>query len=63
MKRRNFLKAGGALVVSLGAGDGLLSKLAAQAAGVSSGLPLTEVDSFLAVEANGNVLIRSGKID
>ena len=62
MKRRSFLKAGGALIISLGAGDGLVTKLAAQGAGANA-LPLTEVDSFLAVEANGNVLIRSGKID
>ena len=62
MKRRNFLKAGGALVITLGAGDGLLTKLAAQGASAAA-LPLTDVDSFLAVEANGNVLIRSGKID
>lgn len=60
MKRRNFLKAGGALVVALGPGEGWLARLAAQGAGA---LALTEVDSFLAVQADGSVLVRSGKID
>lgn len=62
MKRRNFLKAGGALVVSLSAGDGLLTRLAAQGVAPAT-LPLTDVDSFLAVQADGSVLVRSGKID
>ncbi len=62
MKRRNFLKAGGALVVSFGVGDGLLTRLAAQGTAAAT-LPLTDVDSFLAVQADGSVLIRSGKID
>jgi nicotinate dehydrogenase subunit B len=62
MKRRDFLKAGGALVITLGAGEGLLTKLAAQGTAAPA-LPLAEVDSFLAVQADGSVLIRSGKID
>jgi CO/xanthine dehydrogenase Mo-binding subunit len=61
MKRRNFLKAGGAVIVAMGAGDSLLSRLAAQTA--AKPLALTEVDSFLAVNADGSVTIYSGKID
>ena len=61
MKRRTFLKAGGALVVAMGATDSLLSRLSAQA--TDKPLALTEVDSFLAVATDGSVTIYSGKID
>jgi CO/xanthine dehydrogenase Mo-binding subunit len=62
MKRRDFLKAGGAVVVTFGLADALASRLTAQTADTKP-LELTEVDSFLAVHADGTVTIYSGKID
>ncbi len=62
MKRRNFLKAGGAVVVTFGLADSIVTRLAAQTSDAKP-LALTEVDSFLAVHADGTVTIYSGKID
>ncbi len=59
--RREFLQAGGALVVSFGLG-GSAGDAAAQA---RAGKPvaLDEVDTFLAVNADGTVSVYTGKVD
>ncbi len=57
--RRDVLKGGGALVVSFSlapVGDAL-------AQGAAKPVALTEVDSFLAIDSSGQVLVYSGKVD
>jgi nicotinate dehydrogenase subunit B len=61
MKRRNFLKASGAVIVGMGTAGSLVERLAAQSAGAA--FPLTDVDSFLAIAADGSVMVRTGKVD
>src|SRR5437867_11723066 len=67
ISRRDLLKAGGALVVSF-AFDGVLPRqtagqTSAAASDVGTPLDLSEVDSFLAIHADGSVTIYSGKVD
>src|SRR6266568_4185965 len=57
--RRDVLKGGGALVVSFSLA-GALGETLAQGA---QPLALTEVDSFLAIDAGGVVTLYSGKVD
>jgi len=57
--RRDVLKAGGALVVSFSL-PGALGETLAQGA---KPVALTEVDSFLAIDAGGVVTLYSGKVD
>ena len=57
--RRDVLKGGGALVVSFSFA-GAISETRAQG---TKPLALTEVDSFLAIDAGGEVTIYSGKVD
>src|SRR5262245_20282136 len=59
--RRDMLKASGALVVSFS----LVPVDDAQAQGAAAAKPvaLTEVDSFLAIDARGTVTVYSGKVD
>src|SRR6516165_9393814 len=57
--RRDVLKGGGALVVSFSLA-GALGEALAQGA---KSLALTEVDSFLAIDAGGAVTLYSGKVD
>src|SRR5215469_14677852 len=57
--RRDVLKGGGALVVSFSLA-GALGETLAQGA---KPLALTEVDSFLAIDAGGEVTLYSGKVD
>src|SRR5262245_45302361 len=59
--RRDLLKASGALVVSFS----LVPNGDAQAQGAAAAKPvvLTEVDSFLAIDARGSVTVYSGKVD
>jgi CO/xanthine dehydrogenase Mo-binding subunit len=66
VSRRDVLKSGGALVVSFAFDHGaLLSAAQSGAAAASAGRPLdpADVDSFLAVHADGSVTIYSGKVD
>ena len=59
--RRDMLKGGGALVVSFSLvpnGDAL-----AQGAAAAKPVALTEVDSFLVIDARGSVTVYSGKVD
>jgi nicotinate dehydrogenase subunit B len=57
--RRDVLKGGGALVVSFSFAGGIAEALAQGA----KPLALTEVDSFLAIDAGGEVTLYSGKVD
>ncbi len=67
MSRREVLRAGGAVVVSLMFGAALPQRSRAQepGAGADRGKPLDlkEVDSFLAVHADGSVTIYTSKVD
>jgi nicotinate dehydrogenase subunit B len=60
--RRTVIKGGGALVVSFSL-TGHSSEANAQAAAGAKPLAVTEVDSFLAIDAQGNVTCYSGKVD
>jgi nicotinate dehydrogenase subunit B len=57
--RRDVLKGGGALVVSFS----LAPVGHALAQGAAKPVALTEVDSFLAIDSGGQVLVYSGKVD
>ena len=57
--RRDVLKGGGALVVSFS----LAPVNDALAQGAAKPVALTEVDSFLAIDTAGQVLVYSGKVD
>src|SRR5499433_2625983 len=61
VSRRDLLKGSGALVISFSlvpAGDAL-----AQGAAPAKPVALTELDSFLAIDARGQVMVYSGKVD
>src|SRR5262249_11930645 len=60
--RRDVLKGGGALVVSFSLAAQFDQALA-QGAAAAKPLALTEVDSFLAIDAKGAVTVYSGKVD
>jgi nicotinate dehydrogenase subunit B len=60
--RRTVLKSGGALIVSFSFAGPIADALA-QGAAPEKPLVLTEVDSFLSIDAKGLVTIYSGKID
>src|SRR5262245_23577092 len=60
--RRDMLKGGGALVVSFSLNPPIGDALA-QGAAAAKPVALTEVDSFLAIDARGNVTVYSGKVD
>jgi len=60
ISRRDLLKTGGALVVSFALGA---KRAPAQNADAGKPLDATEVDSFLAVHADGSVTIYTGKVD
>src|SRR5438093_2306172 len=67
MSRRDLLRTGGALVVSFICGAALPHRSLAQASGAGADLgkplDLKEVDSFLAVHADGSVTIYTSKVD
>jgi CO/xanthine dehydrogenase Mo-binding subunit len=66
LSRRDLLKSGGALVVSFAFDHGELVRAAQPGTATAPpGKPLdpTDVDSFLAVHADGSVTIYSGKVD
>ena len=60
--RRGFLKAGGSLVVTFSI-PALPSLARAQAGAPAKTVAATEVDGFLAVNADGTVTVYSGKVD
>ena len=57
--RRDFLKTGGALVVTFGLGDAYAAAASAPAKTVAT----DQVDGFLAIDAKGHVTVFSGKVD
>jgi len=59
LSRRSLFKQTGALVVSFSLLPGLLSAQSVNQRGVA----LDELDSFLAIDKNGNVTVFSGKVD
>ena len=63
--RRTVLKSGGALVVSFSIAGQIMEAMAQGAAPPTPAKPvtLTEVDSFLTIDAKGMVTVYSGKID
>jgi nicotinate dehydrogenase subunit B len=60
--RRTVLKSGGALIVTFSFA-GPITQALAQGSATAKPLALTEVDSFLSIDAKGLVTIYSGKID
>ena len=67
LSRRDLLRTGGALVVSFMCGAARLQRSLAQAPGTRADLgkplDLKEVDSFLAVHADGSITIYTSKVD
>ena len=63
--RREFLKAGGALVVSFSFSGSATRALAQQgvASDLGKSLDVKQVDSFLSVHADGTVTVYTGKVD
>jgi CO/xanthine dehydrogenase Mo-binding subunit len=62
LSRRKLLKGSGALVVSFSF-SGVVADALAQGAAATKPVALTEVDSFLAIDAKGMVTVYSGKVD
>jgi nicotinate dehydrogenase subunit B len=63
LSRREFLKAGGSLVVAFSFGSPSMARAAAADGAAPKALSLGEVDSFLAIGADGTVTCYSGKVD
>lgn len=63
ISRRNFLRTGGAVVVSFAFGAALLEARSAQSGEPGKPLDPREVDSFLAIHADGSVTIYTSKVD
>jgi nicotinate dehydrogenase subunit B len=61
--RRDILKGTGSLVVSFSFSGAIAEALAQGAPAAAKPVALTEVDSFLAIDAKGNVTVYSGKVD
>ena len=62
--RRDFLKTGGALVVTFSISGGTTAAIAATSTVTSTKtVALDQVDGFLAIDANGRVTVYSGKVD
>jgi len=62
--RRDFLKTGGALVVTFAVGGGTTNAGgAAHAMPKAKTVATDEVAGFLAIDANGDVTVYSGKVD
>lgn len=63
LSRRDLLKAGGALVVTFAFGGVRSEPLSAQAPTAGKPLDPGEVDSFIAIHADGTATVYSGKVD
>lgn len=62
--RRDFLKTGGALVVTFSLGAGTAGPTVAEGrATPPKTVALDQVDGFLAIDAKGSVTVYSGKVD
>src|SRR5438445_13533607 len=63
MKRRDFLRTGGAIIVSFAFDGALPNTSSAQISDLGKPVDPREVDSFLAVHADGSVTIYTSKVD
>jgi nicotinate dehydrogenase subunit B len=63
VSRRDFLKAGGALVVSFAVDSGATGTANAAAATPAKTVAADQVDGFLSIDARGMVTVYSGKVD
>src|SRR5437867_1852124 len=63
MKRRDFLRTGGAIIVSFAFDGALPNTSSAQISDAGKPVDPREVDSFLAIHADGNVTIYTSKVD
>ncbi len=63
LARRALLKAGGAMVVALGAGRALAQIVPGADAALGKTNDLNEVDGFFAIHADGSVTLYCGKVD
>src|SRR6266581_2217920 len=63
VSRRDFLKAGGALVVSFAIDGGATGSASAAAAAPAKTVAADQVDGFLSIDARGIVTVYSGKVD
>jgi nicotinate dehydrogenase subunit B len=61
--RRDFLKAGGVLVVAFSLVDVVDTATPARAAAAAKPVSLTETDSFVAIDRNGKVTVYCGHVD
>jgi CO/xanthine dehydrogenase Mo-binding subunit len=64
LSRRDFIRAGGALVVGFSlAGAAAGQQVAAAEKAIGKTLDPNEVDGFLAISADGRVMVYCGKVD
>src|SRR5437667_62730 len=63
MKRRDFLRTGGAIIVSFAFDGALPNTSSAQISDLGKPLDRREVDSFLAIHTDGSVTIYTSKVD
>ena len=63
MKRRDFLRTGGTIIVSFAFDGGLTLTASAQTSDLGKPVDPREVDSFLAIHADGSVTIYTSKVD
>ncbi len=63
MKRRDFLRTGGAIIVSFAFDGALPNTSSAQISDLGKPVDPREVDSFLAIHADGSVTIYTSKVD
>ena len=63
VSRRDFLKAGGALVVSFAIDGGATGSANAAASAPAKTVAADQVDGFLSIDARGMVTVYSGKVD
>src|SRR6266704_5328808 len=63
MKRRDFLRTGGAIIVSFAFDGALPNTSSAQISDLGKPVDPREVDSFLAIHSDGSVTIYTSKVD
>ncbi len=63
IRRRDFLKSAGALVVTFSIAPNLAASPAAAATPAGKTVALDQVDGFIAIDAQGQVTVFSGKVD
>ena len=63
MKRRDFIRTGGAIIVSFAFDAALPGMSSAQTSDLGKPVDPREVDSFLAIHMDGSVTIYTSKVD